>query len=161
MVFFVMRLKTRAVQVAGIRIAPDVEWMKRIARNLLDPVDGFLRNPSYLIHDRDPVFTEACTVLLKTVGVTCVPIPVTPDRPKIPRRAQHRSQLKSQSRPFRRRSRTGYRRSVRAGPFAGNCARRGGVGRRGLQSGFARDALKSSRTRSRTSRRRAEAFLHR
>jgi hypothetical protein len=49
--------------------------MKQIARNLLDPVDGFLRNASYLIHDRDPLFTEAFTALLKTGGVTCVPIP--------------------------------------------------------------------------------------
>ena len=59
MVLFVMRLRTRAVQITGVRIAPDGEWMKQIARNLLDPVDGVLNNPSYLIHDRDPVFTEA------------------------------------------------------------------------------------------------------
>ncbi|HXN31193.1 MAG TPA: integrase core domain-containing protein [Polyangiaceae bacterium] len=75
MAFFVMQVETRAVQIAGIRIAPDGEWMKRIARNLLDPEDGFLRNARHLIHDRDPVFTEAWTALLKTGGVTCVPIP--------------------------------------------------------------------------------------
>jgi putative transposase len=75
MVFFVMCIKTRAVQIAGVRIAPDGDWMKQIARNLLDPVDGFLRNASPLVHDRDPVFTQAWTVLLKTGGVTCVPIP--------------------------------------------------------------------------------------
>jgi putative transposase len=74
-VFFVMCIRTRAVQIAGVRIAPDGEWMKQIARNLLDPVDGFLRHATHLIHDRDPVFTEAWTVLLKTGGVTCVPIP--------------------------------------------------------------------------------------
>ena len=38
-------------------------------------MDGFLRNASYLIHDRDPVFTKAWTALLETHGVTCVPIP--------------------------------------------------------------------------------------
>jgi len=70
MVFIVMCIKTRAVQIAGVRIAPDGDWMKQIARNLLDPVDGFLRNASHLIHDRDPVFTQAWTVLLKTCGVT-------------------------------------------------------------------------------------------
>jgi transposase len=75
MVFFVMCIKTRAVRIAGVRIAPDGDWMKQIARNLLDPVDGFLRNASHLIHDRDPVFTEAWTALLETGGVTCVPIP--------------------------------------------------------------------------------------
>jgi putative transposase len=75
MVFFVMQVKTRAVQIAGVRISPDGDWMKQTARNLLDPVDGFLRNASYLVHDRDAVFTEAWTALLKTQGVTCAPIP--------------------------------------------------------------------------------------
>jgi hypothetical protein len=74
MVFFVMCIKTRAVQIAGVRIAPDGDWMKQIARNLLDPADGFLRHATHLIHDRVPVFTEAWTVLLKAGGVTCVPI---------------------------------------------------------------------------------------
>jgi putative transposase len=75
MVFFVMEVKSRAVQVAGIHTAPDGAWMKQIARNLLDPVDGFLHNASCLIHDRDPLFTAAWTALLETHGVKCVPIP--------------------------------------------------------------------------------------
>jgi hypothetical protein len=75
MVFFVMDVKSRAVQIAGIHIAPDGDWMKQIARNLLDPLNGFLRNASCLIHDRDPVFTEAWAALLETGGVKCVPIP--------------------------------------------------------------------------------------
>jgi putative transposase len=75
MVFFVLEVKSRTVQIAGVRIAPDGDWMKQIARNLLDPADGFLRNATYLIHDRDPVFTEAWTELLETGGVKCVPIP--------------------------------------------------------------------------------------
>ena len=75
MVLFVIEIKSRAVQIAGVRIAPDGDWMKQIARNLLDPVDGFLRNATYLIHDRDPVFTAAWKALLQTGGVKCVPIP--------------------------------------------------------------------------------------
>ena len=58
MVFFVIELKSRAVHIAGMRIDPDGAWMMQIARNLLDPVDGFLRNATHLIHDRDPLFTE-------------------------------------------------------------------------------------------------------
>ena len=75
MVLFVMEVKTRVVRVAGIRITPDGAWMLQVARNLLDPVDGFLRNASYLIHDRDPLYTKAWTALLKSGGVKCVPIP--------------------------------------------------------------------------------------
>ncbi len=75
LVFFVMHVKSRAVRVAGVRVAPDGAWMKQVARNLLDPADGFLREARYLIHDRDPLFTEAWTALLRTAGVTCIPIP--------------------------------------------------------------------------------------
>ena len=75
MVFFVIQIKTRAVEIAGIQVDPDGEWMKQIARNLVDPVDGFLRGASYLIHDRDPLFTEAFTAILESEGVGCVKIP--------------------------------------------------------------------------------------
>ena len=74
-VFFVIMLKTRAVEIAGIRVDPDGEWMKQMARNLTDVVDGFLRNATYLIHDRDPVFTEAFEAILGERGVKCVRIP--------------------------------------------------------------------------------------
>ena len=75
MVFFVMELRTRAVHVAGVRIDPDGAWVMQIARNLLDPVDGFLRRATHLIHDRDPLFTKAWRALFKSGGVKCVPIP--------------------------------------------------------------------------------------
>ncbi|HTP30406.1 MAG TPA: tetratricopeptide repeat protein [Anaeromyxobacteraceae bacterium] len=68
-------LKSRAVHIAGIRIDPNGAWMAQIARNLLDPVDGFLREATHLIHDRDPLFTQMWTTLLESGGVKCVPIP--------------------------------------------------------------------------------------
>jgi len=75
MVFFVIELRSRAVHLAGIRVDPNGAWMMQVARNLLDPMDGFLRNATHLIHDRDPLFTKAWTTLLKSSGVKCVPIP--------------------------------------------------------------------------------------
>jgi hypothetical protein len=42
---------------------------------LTDSVDGFLRNATYLIHDRDPLFTEALEAILRDRGVKCVKIP--------------------------------------------------------------------------------------
>ena len=55
--------------------------MKQMARNLLDPVDGFVRKATHLIHDRDPLFTKAWTALLESGGVKCVPIPAqSPNR---------------------------------------------------------------------------------
>jgi putative transposase len=75
MVFFVMEVKSRAVQIGGIHAAPDGDWMKQMARNLLDPVDGFLREATCVIHDRDPVFTAAWTAMLEAHGVKCVRTP--------------------------------------------------------------------------------------
>ncbi len=75
LVFFVIALKTRAVEIAGIRVDPDGEWMKQMARNLTDPVGGFLRSAKYLIHDRDPLFTAAFEAILKERGVKCAKIP--------------------------------------------------------------------------------------
>jgi putative transposase len=80
-VFFVMALQTRTVEIAGIRVNPDGEWMKQVARNLTDPVDGFLRDAKYLIHDADPLFTDAFKAILKPPdfadgeGVASVKIP--------------------------------------------------------------------------------------
>jgi putative transposase len=75
MVFFVMELKTRKVHIAGVRIAPDDAWMKQMARNLLDPFDGFLRQATHLIHDRDPLLSKAWRSMLGDDGVKCVRIP--------------------------------------------------------------------------------------
>ena len=49
--------------------------MKQMARNLTDGVNGFLRQAKYLIHDRDPLFTEAFKAILGERGVECVKIP--------------------------------------------------------------------------------------
>jgi len=77
MVFFVIELRSRAVHIAGVRIDPDGGWMQQVARNLLDAGDGFLRDATHLIHDRDPLYTQAWTALLKSEGVKCVPIPAS------------------------------------------------------------------------------------
>jgi hypothetical protein len=75
LVFFVIDLKSRAVEIAGIAVDPGEAWMKQVARNLTDPVDGFLRGAKYLIHDRDPLFTAAFIAILEAGGVKSVKIP--------------------------------------------------------------------------------------
>ena len=58
-VFFVMKLKTRAVEIAGITRQPHEAWMTQVAGNLTDARDGFLRGVQCLILDRDPLYTAA------------------------------------------------------------------------------------------------------
>ena len=74
-VLFVIDLKTRRVEIAGIVRQPDGEWMKQVARNLTDCDSGFLNGTRYLIHDRDPLFTERFREILKPSGVKTVKLP--------------------------------------------------------------------------------------
>jgi hypothetical protein len=75
-VFFVMKLKTRAVEIAGITSEPDGAWMTQIARNLTDPSDGILRGVQHIILDRDPLYTAAFRRLLRDSGMKPLVLPV-------------------------------------------------------------------------------------
>jgi len=74
-VFFVMRLKTRTVEIAGITSEPDGAWMTQLARNLTDSTDGFLCGVQYIILDRDPLYTAAFRRLRRDSGVTPLVLP--------------------------------------------------------------------------------------
>jgi transposase InsO family protein len=79
-VLFAIDLQTRRVEIAGIAQQPDGEWMKQIARNLTGADDGFLTGARYLIHDRDPLFTEAFKEILGSSGVKTMKLPArSPD----------------------------------------------------------------------------------
>ncbi len=75
LVYIVIELKSRAVEIAGVAVNPDGKWMEQVARGLLDPVDGFLRRATHVVHDRDPLYTAAWKRLLASQGVNSVPIP--------------------------------------------------------------------------------------
>jgi putative transposase len=60
---------------AGIHHQPYGEWMEQVARNLTDASDGFLRDASHLIHERDPLFTQAFDQILKSGDVTPIKLP--------------------------------------------------------------------------------------
>ncbi len=74
-VLFVIELKTRRVEIAGIHPQPYGDWMEQMARNLTDAIDGFLRSARYLIHDRDPLFTRAFCEILRSSGVQPIRLP--------------------------------------------------------------------------------------
>ena len=74
-VLFVIDLKTRRIEIAGIVTAPDGAWMRQIARNWTDSEDGFLLRSRYLIHDRDPLFTKGFREILAGSGVRSVRLP--------------------------------------------------------------------------------------
>lgn len=75
LVLFVIDLKTRTVEIAGIVREPNGDWMKQIARNLTDVGEGFLRGARHLIHDHDPLFTQEFRKILRAGGVETVKLP--------------------------------------------------------------------------------------
>jgi transposase InsO family protein len=74
-VLFFLELATREVEIAGVASAANGLWMTQIGRNLTDPVDGILKGKRYLIHDRDPLFTEEFLRTLAEAGVKSVKLP--------------------------------------------------------------------------------------
>jgi len=74
-VFFVMKLKTRRVVIAGITHQPDEAWMTQVARNLTAAGSGFLYGMRHVILDRDPLYTAAFRRLLRSSGVRPLVLP--------------------------------------------------------------------------------------
>jgi putative transposase len=74
-VLVVMELSTRRVHLAGITPHPTAAFMTQCARQLTDPLDGFLLGKRYLVHDRDTKYTQAFDTLLKDSGVGPIVLP--------------------------------------------------------------------------------------
>ena len=67
-VFFVIELASRRVEIGGVAPDPNGAWVVQVARNLTDCVSGFLLGKRYLIHDRDPLYTTGFTVRILMGG---------------------------------------------------------------------------------------------
>jgi len=68
-ILFVENITTREVCLGGITHDPDGKWMAQMGRNLPDAWDGVLLGQEYLIHDRDPLFTDQFLAILHSIGV--------------------------------------------------------------------------------------------
>jgi putative transposase len=77
----VMELSTRRVHLAGITQHPTDAFMAPCARQLTDPMDGFLLGTRYLLHDRDEKFRHDFDRVLRASGVE--PIILPPRRPNL------------------------------------------------------------------------------
>ena len=75
LVFFVIDLASRKVEIAGIHAAPCEAQMLQWARNLTDAENGFLHDKRILIHDRDPLFTKKFRETLGAAGVRALKLP--------------------------------------------------------------------------------------
>jgi putative transposase len=75
MVLFFIELSSRRVQLGGIARSPNGFWMDQVGRNLTDCEHGILKRKRYLIHDRDPLYTERFLGMLADSGIQPVKLP--------------------------------------------------------------------------------------
>jgi len=74
-VLFFIDIATRRVHLGRIVHEPGALWMKQRVLDLNDPDDGFLRQATHLIVDRDPIFSKDVKARLKDEGVKVVTLP--------------------------------------------------------------------------------------
>src|SRR5450631_2693122 len=74
-VLFFIHLESRKVDIAGITVHPDEQWMKQMARNVTMEGCGALRDCRYLLHDRDTKFTRSFRVILASGRVEPLALP--------------------------------------------------------------------------------------
>jgi len=75
MVLFVIDIATRRVEISGIKVDPNGQWMQQMARNMSDCFDGCLLGKRYLVHDRDRLYTKKFDETLEAVGVEIIKMP--------------------------------------------------------------------------------------
>lgn len=73
--FFVMHLKSRRVEFAGLTTNPDGPWMQQVARNLTADGDGFLNGSRCLLLDRDGKYTQEFRETIESSGTEIVKLP--------------------------------------------------------------------------------------
>jgi hypothetical protein len=64
-VLFFIHLESRRVDIAGITVQPNEQWMKQMARNATMEGWGTLRDCRYLLHDRDTKYTQSFRAIIR------------------------------------------------------------------------------------------------
>ena len=78
---FVMELKTRHIHLAACTASLGDDFMKQIAKNLTDPIDGFLKDNRYVLMDRDSNFSSAFRKILEDAKAR--PLRLPPKTPNL------------------------------------------------------------------------------
>jgi putative transposase len=74
-VLFFIHLESRRVDIAGITVHPNEQWMQQIARNATMDGCGALRDCRYLLHDRDAKYSAAFRAVIETARVRTLALP--------------------------------------------------------------------------------------
>jgi putative transposase len=74
-VLFFIHLESRKVNIAGITVHPDEQWMQQMARNVTMEGCGALCDRRYLLHDRDAKYTQSFRAIIASGRVKPLALP--------------------------------------------------------------------------------------
>jgi len=74
-VLFFIHLESRKVEIAGITVHPNEQWVQQMARNVTMEGCGTLRDCRYLLHDRDTKYTISFRAIIESGRVKTLPLP--------------------------------------------------------------------------------------
>ena len=74
-VLFFIHLESRRVDIAGVTVHPNEQWMQQVARNATMDGCGALRDCRYLLHDRDAKYSATFRAIIETARVKTLVLP--------------------------------------------------------------------------------------
>src|SRR5450756_1359313 len=72
---FFIHLESRKVDIAGITVHPNEQWMRQMARNVTMEGCATLRDCRYLLHDRDTKYTISFRAIIESGQVKTLLLP--------------------------------------------------------------------------------------
>jgi hypothetical protein len=63
-ILFFIQLESRRIDIAGITVHPNEQWMQQVARNATMEGCGALRDCQYLLHDRDAKYCASFRAII-------------------------------------------------------------------------------------------------
>ena len=74
-VLFFIHLESRRIDIAGITVHPNEQWIQQVARNATMEGCGALRDCQYLLHDRDAKYCASFRAIIETGRVKTLVLP--------------------------------------------------------------------------------------
>jgi len=74
-VLFFIHLESRRIDIAGITVHPDEQWMQQVARNATMEGCGALRDCRYLLNDRDATYSASFRAIIETARIKTLILP--------------------------------------------------------------------------------------
>ena len=75
-VLFFIHLESRKVDIAGITVHPNEQWMQQMARNATMEECGAVRDCRFLLHDRNTKYTHSFQAIIVSGQVKPLALPV-------------------------------------------------------------------------------------